>query len=155
VLLLCALVALVLAGRASAQNKKMKLEVLPKTLSNKEVKNIMKGWAQSLGVKCDFCHDLLDFSKDTEHKTIARGMVKMVNDINTKHLAKYKVGVTCATCHRGNAEPVRPPGAPPLHPEEGGEEGAEHQHEQGAAPATPAQPGQPPAPAPAQPKKKP
>src|SRR5688572_1241871 len=117
-LLLCALVALVLVGRASAQPKKMKLEVLPKTLSNKEVKQIMKGIAQSLGVKCDFCHDLLDFSKDTEHKLMARQMMRMVNTMNKQHLAKYKVQVTCMTCHRGNHEPPRPPGAPPLHPEE-------------------------------------
>ena len=102
-----------LVGDAWAAGKKMNLQVLPATMSEKEVKAIMKGWAQSLGVKCDFCHEVSDFSKDTEKKQTARLMARMVNDVNTNHLAKYKVQVSCNTCHRGHEHPPEPPGAKP------------------------------------------
>ena len=83
----------------------MKLEVLPAKLTEKEVKQIMLGWARALDVKCNHCHELSDFSADTEHKLVARKMARMVNDVNQKHLAKYKVQVSCVTCHRGKDHP--------------------------------------------------
>src|SRR6185436_509948 len=53
-----------------------------------------------------------DFEKDDKpQKRIAREMMRMVHDINEDYLehlearAKPEVGVKCATCHRGVAQP--------------------------------------------------
>ena len=50
-------------------------------------------------------------------KTVARAMMVMTNEINTKLAANIKkpadqiAQVECATCHRGVAIPVTPPAA--------------------------------------------
>lgn len=80
------------------------LKVLPKDLSKADIKKMMKGIADSLGVQCDFCHDTDDMAKDTEHKEVARAMMKMTAEIN-KASFKGKSRVTCMTCHNGKAEP--------------------------------------------------
>ena len=89
----------------------MNLQVLPARTSEREVKKIMKGWAKQLGVACEHCHDTADFAKDTEHKDEARAMLRMVNELNTKHLAPYGVTIDCAMCHRGRAHPPELPAA--------------------------------------------
>jgi hypothetical protein len=81
------------------------LQVMPKTMTTAQVKDIMKqNIAPALGVKCDFCHDTNDFAKDTEHKEIARSMMLMTIDINQKSF-KGEWKVTCMTCHDGKKEP--------------------------------------------------
>ena len=94
------------SGPALAQDEPpMNLEVLPKSLSKAEVKKIMKQWTRALGVECEFCHDMDDMAKDSNHKKAARKMVRMVADIN-KQLEGFKEKVSCMTCHRGKKEPA-------------------------------------------------
>jgi len=84
------------------------LKVLPTSMSKPEIKKLMKGIATSLGVQCDHCHDTEDFSKDTENKETARGMMKMTAEIN-KEFFKGEAKVGCITCHNGQKEPKHPP----------------------------------------------
>jgi thioredoxin reductase len=88
---------------AWAQDAPKNLKVFPPNTSKADLKKAMKSIAASLGVQCDFCHDLEDMSKDTEHKLIAREMMKTA-DINTRHF-KGKQVVGCITCHNGQKEP--------------------------------------------------
>lgn len=82
------------------------LKVLPKNMTKKQVKKVMKAWSKALGVDCDFCHDDdKGFDFDTKHKNVARKMVRMTTLINTKYLKKMKKKVSCYTCHRGKKEP--------------------------------------------------
>lgn len=98
------------------------LQVLPKDIPANELRGLMIGAAQGLGVRCWFCHigeegqDLatFDFSTDEKkHKAIAREMFKMVMGINEGYMGKVAeldgkeeaTQVRCVTCHRGEAEP--------------------------------------------------
>lgn len=81
------------------------LQVLSKKMSRKEVEAYMKNdVAKALGVKCSFCHVKDDYAAPHEHKTVAREMMKMTNDIS-KSFFDGKPRVTCFTCHQGKAEP--------------------------------------------------
>ena len=86
--------------------------------SERDLKKYMKTIGKDLGVKCTFCHDLNDKSIDTDHKIIAREMMKMQMDLN-KHIfaqigdslmQRKTPQISCWTCHRGSNEPqlVRP-----------------------------------------------
>ena len=100
------------------QDKPKNLQVLD-FKSERELKKYMKTVQKDLGVKCSFCHDLNDKSIDTEHKLVAREMLKMQMDLN-KHffapigdsLLKHEntLQISCWTCHRGTKIPqlVRP-----------------------------------------------
>jgi len=59
------------------------------------------------GQGCVYCHDLADMAADTKYqKVVSRSMIKMTQRANTAwgdHVAP--TGVTCYTCHRGNAIP--------------------------------------------------
>ena len=88
------------------------LKVLSKKTTHDEMEVIMKGYARSLGVKCNFCHapsadgQHLDFASDAnEHKNVARKMMKMVARINKKYFDMPN-SVTCYTCHNGHEEPA-------------------------------------------------
>lgn len=60
----------------------------------------------ALGVDCEFCHDDPDRAADTKKpKETARGMIRMVMDIN-KNNFKGQQEVTCYTCHRGSTDPM-------------------------------------------------
>lgn len=56
---------------------------------------------------CNYCHNPANMASDELYtKVVARRMLQMTRDINggwTKHVAK--TGVTCWTCHRGQAVP--------------------------------------------------
>jgi len=120
------------------------LKVLPKDLTGNQVRDIMRTWAGSLGVHCDFCHaaDLknvgpngrpqLNFAGDSkDDKKIARLMYTMTEHINANYISKTKeidtdamdMKVTCGTCHRGHKMPEDfvipkegPPGGPGMPP---------------------------------------
>lgn len=103
------------------------LKVLPKNFTGQQVHETMEGWAGSLGVHCDTCHQAdptnigpngrprLKFEDDTKpEKAMARIMYTMTEDIKTNYVAKVaemdKMGspaapVTCGTCHRGHLDP--------------------------------------------------
>ena len=100
------------------QEKPKNLQVLDFE-SVRDLKKYMKTIQKNLGVKCTFCHNINDKSIDTEHKIIAREMMKMQIDLN-KHffaqigdsLLKHEntLQISCWTCHRGSKKPqlVRP-----------------------------------------------
>jgi tetratricopeptide (TPR) repeat protein len=102
------------------------LKVLPKDISQDDLRSTMRAFNQALGVRCIYCHvgeegkplDTFDFAADTkENKQIARTMLQMAGDINGKWIAKLApagkesgeheapVTVRCATCHHGLAVP--------------------------------------------------
>ena len=55
--------------------------------------------AQSLGVQCNYCHDLNDFSSDAlPAKKRAREMIQMVQKLNKN---QQQGGINCHTCHQG------------------------------------------------------
>jgi photosynthetic reaction center cytochrome c subunit len=63
-------------------------------------------WVAPPDQACSYCH-VADMSSDDRYtKVVARRMIEMVRHINTdwkSHVAA--TGVTCYTCHRGNAVP--------------------------------------------------
>jgi hypothetical protein len=98
------------------------LQVLPKDISEDQLLAIMKGAAQSLGVRCSYCHDgngddlsTYNFAADTrEPKATARLMLRLTSQLNAalKDVGPRKsdaAKVTCLTCHRGNKTPARLP----------------------------------------------
>ena len=58
---------------------------------------------------CNFCHNAPDYTNDDKYtKRVARQMLTMTRHINTdwkQHVGA--TGVTCFTCHRGQAVPAR------------------------------------------------
>ncbi len=97
------------------------LKVLPKTLTGRQVRQIMRQWSGDLGVRCVACHvgkpegiisdgpvksNFADDSKPM--KESARLMYTMTEAINSKFIARVDgsgLPVTCGTCHRGNLGP--------------------------------------------------
>lgn len=109
------------AQRFSWDAERENLKVLPEDISGPELRAVMIGFVQALDVRCEHCHDdsngnrlsEMDFASDAkETKEIARTMMKMVQRINSEDLAEIgrpaetRIGVTCITCHRGNALPI-------------------------------------------------
>jgi mono/diheme cytochrome c family protein len=107
------------------------LQVLPKDTPAADVRTMMTGFAQGLGVQCAYCHvaegrgGRNDFAADEKpQKNVARLMMRMVmqdNDMIAAGVGKSPADVTkvqCATCHRGAAIPKveMPPPAPPAAP---------------------------------------
>ena len=100
------------------QEKPKNLQVLDFE-SVRDLKKYMKTIQKNLGVKCTFCHDINDKSIETEHKIIAREMMKMQIDLNKSFFAQIgdsllkhenTLQISCWTCHRGTKKPqlVRP-----------------------------------------------
>ncbi len=101
------------------------LQVLPKDITREQLLTNMKFFAQSLGVRCTFCHvgeegkplSTYDFASDVKkEKRTARKMLAMVHRINSQDFGVTdfaQVKVTCFTCHRGSEHPLTapPPGA--------------------------------------------
>jgi hypothetical protein len=96
------------------------LQILPRDVSMDSLISIMGGFTRALGVRCAHCHvqrpgqtvEQIDFAlDDNPAKAKARAMLRMVAAINGEHLARItdrrqpEIRVTCATCHRGVAEP--------------------------------------------------
>ena len=97
------------------------LQVLPKTMSVRDMVGLMRGFTNALGVRCQYCHvgeegkplEEFDFASDDKRtKQVARTMLKMVTNANQEYLAKIperptpNLEVRCAMCHRGVARPV-------------------------------------------------
>lgn len=73
-----------------------------KGVPTSQIGPLMAVMSNSLGVGCDYCHDLKDFASDAkDEKGVARSMVAMVRDINTRHF-EGEQSVTCYTCHHGS-----------------------------------------------------
>ncbi len=105
-MLLLLLVLLPVAVRADGPKN---LQVLPKTSTRAEVRDIMKAQSKALGVECEYCHDVPDMASDkNENKKVARQMMRMTTEINQKWFrSERKEGVTCYTCHHGHTEPPK------------------------------------------------
>lgn len=102
------------------------LKIFPKDISRPQLIANMKFFAQSLGVRCTFCHvgeegqplSSFDFASDAkEKKQTARKMLAMVHRINEQDFSVHdfsQAKVTCFTCHRGSTKPLTTPpeGAP-------------------------------------------
>ncbi len=83
------------------------LKVLHGIHSKEQLINVMRGFTEALGVKCDFCHNTNDFASDEKiQKRTARVMIKMVENIDESYLNGPQMEkVTCFTCHRGQSIP--------------------------------------------------
>jgi tetratricopeptide (TPR) repeat protein len=94
------------------------LQVFPKDTPRPQLIQAMQGFAQALGVQCNYCHvqegrggrnDMASDEKPT--KKTARQMMLLARDINEKlpaavgKSADATTRVVCATCHRGVAMP--------------------------------------------------
>jgi len=101
------------------------LQVFPKDTPAAQVVALMRTFNTALGVQCGYCHAFVapgdptnDMASDAKTpKLVARVMMQMVGDINSKLAANIKkpadqiTKVECATCHRGAAIPTLPPPA--------------------------------------------
>jgi Photosynthetic reaction centre cytochrome C subunit len=117
---------MMLASSAAAQNtfppaSFKNLQVLPKDSPARVVVGTMKGFANNLGVRCQFCHvgkeglplEEFDFvSDEIPKKKTARIMMRLTEDINKQldaavpRAAGTEARVTCITCHRGQSTPT-------------------------------------------------
>jgi hypothetical protein len=110
----------VIASAATAQipDKFTNLQVLPKDIAKPQLVQTMRSFASALGVRCQHCHvgkvpeDLRTFefaSDEKETKKVARAMLRMTREINTRLLPETGrtplVEVQCITCHHGVAKP--------------------------------------------------
>lgn len=126
-LLIAALVAASYAFTTAEDPKYKNLKILPKNITQKQLDSVMHHFTGSLNVKCNFCHvrneekKEMDWASDAnKHKSVAREMMKMTNNLNDKWFpyggkAKNldsKLTVTCYTCHNGRKEPLVLPPAP-------------------------------------------
>lgn len=94
------------------------LKVLDTEITPAELRETMKMFSQSLGVRCQYCHvgqegqPLTEFdfaADDKSSKRKARFMFQMVQDLNQHLVTGIKdrtVQVSCLTCHRGQAKPI-------------------------------------------------
>jgi hypothetical protein len=120
--------AVVVAGCAAIQQQKAvevkadqgtfkNLKVLRQNITRDELIATMRGYARSLGVKCDHCHvplpegskEHFDFASDAkEEKNVARVMMQMASNANVQFISQineHGAAVTCYTCHRGKTVP--------------------------------------------------
>lgn len=129
------------APRSDANQEFHNLRVLPQNITHDELIATMRGFARSLGVRCNHCHvanppgsaQEFDFPSDAKpEKSTARTMILMTRDVNAHYMSKIPVeheehspNVTCYTCHRGKVhpetalppEPPRPAPAPQPQPQ--------------------------------------
>ncbi len=105
------------------QTKWKNLKVLPQNISKDSLNHLMTGFTNALDVDCNYCHapkkdnpTKLDFASDDKiEKEIARGMIKMTNEINKNYFQPYFPDpkpdqvyvVNCVMCHRGTSNPEK------------------------------------------------
>lgn len=103
------------------------LQYFPKDTPRDSLTQIMRGFAMSLGVRCEFCHAMregapppqpgqnpqLNYASDEkDNKKIARYMLRMTDSINQKLLPGIPnrdnppTTIGCVTCHRGVMKPT-------------------------------------------------
>ena len=105
-----------LFGVASAgvPDKFTNLQVMPENVGKRDLISTMQEFSGALGMDCTDCHDMkipgdfssIDWASEKLHnKEVARGMMKMVQEINAKLLpsatGEDDFAVRCITCHRG------------------------------------------------------
>jgi hypothetical protein len=86
------------------EQKYKNIQIL-KGLPSDRLMNVMLSFKSSLGVDCTFCHVKDQWEKDDkQNKQIARKMIQLTRDSNTRLGGIGKV--SCFTCHRGNTRPA-------------------------------------------------
>lgn len=67
----------------------------------------MNQWVAPAEQGCNYCHNPENLASDEKYtKVVARRMLQMTQNINSRWSSHVKqTGVTCYTCHRGNAVP--------------------------------------------------
>lgn len=106
-----------------AQPQWENLKVLPQDISKDSLTALMKNYSTALSVQCTHCHvpsktdpSKLDFASDAKiEKEIARGMIKMTNEINATYFQPHFPDpkpvqvhvVNCVLCHRGSVNPEK------------------------------------------------
>jgi photosynthetic reaction center cytochrome c subunit len=65
-------------------------------------------WVAPPAQGCNYCHNPENMASDEKYtKVVARRMLQMTQAINARWVSHVKqTGVTCYTCHRGNAVPL-------------------------------------------------
>jgi hypothetical protein len=124
-----AVAAYLVTSPLAAQQPPQNLQVLPKDIPRPELTAIMRGFTQSLGVRCEYCHAMRDGvtpvpgqpiqvnqlnlpSDANPRKNKARFMMRMTDSLNRVVLAGMPdrrdpaVTMSCLTCHRMNPVPV-------------------------------------------------
>ena len=92
------------------------LQFFPKDISRERLTQRMREFSFALGVRCQYCHpggngvsfEGVSFASDDKPaKTMARAMLRMIDQLNNVTLAQLpsraqpRVVVDCAMCHRG------------------------------------------------------
>jgi Photosynthetic reaction centre cytochrome C subunit len=78
-------------------------------LKGPELREVMLSFNAALGVMCTECHVQGNFpSDDNPKKNMARMMITMARDINSK-FPDGQQHVRCYTCHRGSTAPLTEP----------------------------------------------
>ncbi|HJQ35269.1 MAG TPA: photosynthetic reaction center cytochrome c subunit family protein [Pyrinomonadaceae bacterium] len=81
-----------------------------KGLPASQLQGAMSFMADSLGVGCGYCHGKSFESDEKPTKQAARGMIRMVFDLNKDDGGTFRgAEVSCYTCHRGSPRPVSVP----------------------------------------------
>lgn len=101
----------ILTGFLLAQKSELKnVQVLPYKTKRELVKFMKTVIAPELGVKCNFCHNLTDYSSDEkDNKKVARQMMAMVKQSNKTMKDLNFHEISCWVCHRGNEHPELTP----------------------------------------------
>ncbi|AVR44242.1 c-type cytochrome [Christiangramia fulva] len=110
-------------GYVVTQSRWKNLKVLPQDITKDSLMGLMKNYETSLSVHCNYCHTpskedptKLDFPSDEKlEKVIARGMIKMTNEVNANYFQPYFPDpkpkqvqvVNCVLCHRGAPNPEK------------------------------------------------
>jgi hypothetical protein len=97
-------------GKGGPKAPPKNLKILP---ADANLIPTMQSFVAGLGLAdkggCGFCHVQDRSSDEKMEKVMARMMIGMVKDINTKEFTDGKEHVTCYTCHRGDTEPKTAP----------------------------------------------
>jgi len=92
------------AGPKKAEEQFKNIQVL-KGIPAEQLIPTMQFITASLGVQCDFCHELGAYEKDDKkNKKTARKMMDMMFAINKDNFEGHRA-VTCNSCHNGVAVP--------------------------------------------------
>ena len=77
------------------------VQVLPFETKKEVMKYMKKTVSKSLGVKCKFCHNIKDYTDDSNpHKLVAREMMRMVISMNTHLDSAFSAGIKAGMKHR-------------------------------------------------------
>lgn len=82
------------------------LQVLPKNISDSELRSVMRKLNRALGVGCDFCHVEQDPASDENPmKVMSRKRLRQMKKWNDKHNPAGEQKLTCWKCHQGKRTP--------------------------------------------------